>query len=386
MECDVCKQTKNAAYRCDTCRNRQCKACGLLTSSEVKVLELNSRVMKFNCTKCRDTDPADIYQKLIRSKDEVIRTKDKLIATKDRLIEGLEQQIQSQKQEVEDMKIRNQSYEEKLKYSEVVTKQKSCDDVLVIKPKKNQESYITKSVIQEKIVPEEIKAGVSRMKYIKDGGVAISCDKKEDLINVSNSIQKKLGEDYEVTIPKKKCPKIKIINVEEKLLSDQEDFIEKIILQNSITTKEEDRKINILKHYKGKKGQEDRETVVVEVDSNTYSMLKSREKLSIGWKSYRFFDHINVIQCFNCYKYGHIANECRSKKNICPKCAGEHKIDECRTQETSCSNCKYAAEILKVPNVDYNHRAYDRSCQAYKKVYRELEQRINYPDIFSNQK
>lgn len=387
MECDVCKQTKNAVYKCDTCKTRNCKACGMLTSSEVKVLELNSRVMKFNCTKCRDTDPIDIYQKLVRGKDELVRTKDKLIITKDRLIESLENEIEKLKEEVEDMQSRNQNIkgelESRLKYSEVIGRKN--DDILVVKPKKVQESFVTKTVIQEKVDPEKIKVGVSRMKYIKDGGVAISCERKEDLINVSNSIQKQLGEDYEVKIPQKKCPKIKIVNVEEKLLSDG-DFIEKIILQNAITTREDERKITLLKHYKGKNGQEGKESVVLEVDSNTYSLLNKKERLSIGWKSYRFYDHINVIQCFKCYKFGHIAQECKLRKNICPKCAGEHKSDECRSKEKICINCKHAAEVLKVPNVEYNHTAYDRNCEAYKRVYKGLEQRVNYPCIFTNQK
>lgn len=385
MECDICEQLRGPVYKCDICRSRNCKACGQLTSSEVKVLELNSRVMIFNCKKCRDSDHIKIFQELVISKDKLVQTKDKLIETKDYLIRSMEVQMNSLKKEVKDLKNKNQHVEtereDRLKYSEVIGKK--CNEVLIVKPKdKVQVSSVTKAVIQENVELEKIKVGVSNMKYVKDGGVAISCERKEDLMNVSNNIQKKLGKDYEVNIPDKKCPKIKIINVEQKLFSNENDFIEKIILQNAITTGDEDRKISIVKHFQGKKCQDGKESVVLEVDSKTYGLITEKEKLSIGWKSYRFFDYINVVQCFKCSKFGHIAKDCRCDGNICPRCTGEHQLKECKSQDTVCANCKYAKEVLKVPNINYNHPAYDKNCEAYKRIYRELEQRINYPSIF----
>jgi hypothetical protein len=221
------------------------------------------------------------------------------------------------------------------------------------------------------------------MKYIKEGGVAISCDMNEDLINVSKSIKEQLGEDYEVKIPEKKCPQIKIVNVDIKMLANEDDFLEKIILQNGITTEDSQRELTLVKHYKGK---QEKESVILEVDPITYSLMQKREKLCIGWKSYRFFDHLNVVQCFKCYKFGHTATKCRSDKNVCPKCAGAHKAQECQSSEIICSNCKYAAEVLKVPNIDYKHVVYDRGCEAYKRIYKELEQKVNYPNIYLKQK
>lgn len=238
---------------------------------------------------------------------------------------------------------------------------------------------MTKSLIEQNINPGKIKVGVSNIKYIKDGGVAISCEKKEDLISVSENIQKQLGAEYEVTIPEKKCPKIKIINVEEKLIRNEKDFIENIVLQNTVTTPDSEKKISVIKHYKGKLG---KESVILEVDAKTYSILQKKEKLSIGWKSYRFFDHVNVIQCFKCYRLGHLAKECKSEVKVCPKCTEDHTADECQSQQVICTNCKYASLVLKVPNVDYNHTAYDKNCAAYRRIYRKLQQKINYPSIY----
>lgn len=61
--------------------------------------------------------------------------------------------------------------------------------------------------------PVKLQAEVSGMKILKDGGIGISCDKK-DVINMPDSIQKQLGRDCEIKISK--FPKI-ILNIDEKV-------------------------------------------------------------------------------------------------------------------------------------------------------------------------
>lgn len=77
---------------------------------------------------------------------------------------------------------------------------------------------------------------MSRVKFIRDGGVAITCSKKQDISNISHTIKEKMKNGYEIKVPEKKNPKIKIINLEKKMIEDHEVLIERIILQNSIKT------------------------------------------------------------------------------------------------------------------------------------------------------
>ena len=39
-----------------------------------------------------------------------------------------------------------------------------------------------------------------------------------------------------------------------------------------------------------------------------------------------------------------------------------------------CNNCKYAAKVLKVSNMNFNHFAYDKNCEAYQRIYKDFEQ------------
>lgn len=78
-----------------------------------------------------------------------------------------------------------------------------------------------------------------------------------------------------------------------------------------------------------------------------------------------------------------MAKECKSEKDICPKCSGDHASEECRTADRVCVNCKHASEVLRIPNVAFNHAAFERNCEAYKRVYARLQQQVGYPDVGS---
>ncbi|KAJ8979707.1 hypothetical protein NQ317_000992 [Molorchus minor] len=115
------------------------------------------------------------------------------------------------------------------------------------------------------------------------------------------------------------------------------------------------------------------------VDALTYNQINKKEALYIGWRTCRYVDHINVIQCYKCWKFGHMVKDCKREKDICPKCTGEHKSNECQSNEIICINCKHASEILKVPNIEYNHTAFNRNCEAYKQ-WRPVDFKIGEAD------
>ncbi|KOB68062.1 reverse transcriptase [Operophtera brumata] len=60
-----------------------------------------------------------------------------------------------------------------------------------------------------------------------------------------------------------------------------------------------------------------------------------------------------VTQCSVCWKYGHMARMCPSRKTKCPKCSGEHA--NCEITEYRCINCKG------------NHMAFYKKCPVFLK-------------------
>ena len=96
-----------------------------------------------------------------------------------------------------------------------------------------------------------------------------------------------------------------------------------------------------------------------------------------------------VLQCFNCFKFGHVARSCKNKP-FCHKCGGDHTPDTCITQpeRMCCASCK-----------EGNHKPWMMVCPRWKKEkeaaserfknrpYRYPESRGSWspPSLFSNQ-
>jgi len=59
-----------------------------------------------------------------------------------------------------------------------------------------------------------------------------------------------------------------------------------------------------------------------------------------------------IIQCFNCFAFGHYANDCQYEQR-CSKCSGRHDYRVCQ-QPVMCCNCRGP------------HLAIDKNCPARK--------------------
>lgn len=61
-----------------------------------------------------------------------------------------------------------------------------------------------------------------------------------------------------------------------------------------------------------------------------------------------------VMQCKNCWRFGHLIKQCRSKIR-CPKCSEEHEGKDCTELKPECIFCKK------------DHMAYDKNCPEFKR-------------------
>lgn len=287
QNCNKCKKDiRDNYYQCDICNEKVHTGCANLSSSETRCMPLQKKMLFFACDDCKC----------------VLKNIPKLVL----LMEEVKEQLR-------DIKSSNPNQLQqplRVPYSEITQRKKHEDpvkkneEVIVVKPKdKQQDSLTTKKAIERQINPSSIGAEVSRVKFVRDGGIAISCTKKDDIKNISHNIRDKMSTEYDIELPEKKNPKIKIINIEKHLVEDHDVLIETIILQNRLKT-EEDKLLKILHCYEDKRRKT--ETVILEVDPKTYDQLNQKEVLHIGWRKCRFFDHINIIQCYKCYKFGHI--------------------------------------------------------------------------------
>ena len=63
---------------------------------------------------------------------------------------------------------------------------------------------------------------------------------------------------------------------------------------------------------------------------------------SINYQIYRterYTKRTQLIQCFNCYGYGHHAKTCQAK-TCCGKCGESHETQNCKSTTVKCCQCK----------------------------------------------
>lgn len=331
------------------------------------MLRLKSRILKYMCSKCVRFDTVDLLQARIDDKE-------KLIAYQEEIIKNLRTELERLKPQSRNVlpEAATSSYSGAVR--------KSPERVFIVKPKdKKQSSEVTRQVMEEKIDPSALGVGVSRVKYIREGGVAVTCVGEAQ--DVQPDLGEQLGQGYEVLKPERKNPRIMVFDVQKSVAEDEDELVKKIVKQNGITTEDSKLMIRVVFKYETKKG---KTNVVLELDPSTYSQVNARKSIGIGWRMCRYVDYINIVQCFKCWKFGHMAKECKSEKVVCGKCTGEHKANECQSNKEECVNCKHAATKFNITGVECNHPSYSKKCQSYRRIFLEFQKRFNYPDTFGH--
>lgn len=115
--------------------------------------------------------------------------------------------------------------------------------------------------------------------------------------------------------------------------------------------------------------------VVIEVTPTLRRFILARGYLWVSWKRAEVEDHLRILRCFNCCRYGHVSKDCKVSK-VCGKCSENHSEKEC-TGEEKCANClehnlKYKTSLL------INHTTRDSTCTVLNNYISRLKSRVAY--------
>lgn len=334
------EKMSNRCFKCsDLIKSDHIKCSGLCgkyfhseciqVESKVKEVLLSTKNLKWFCDYCLNH-----FDKLMETKQELVEIK-KLITQKRETPKN------------EDQLVKKKTYAEK------------AGEVVVIKPKSTQETQATKEAIKKVLNPSELEIGITEMKNLKEGGILIRCQSKNEVEKIRDIAEKKLNKrKYEVTVPKQKNPKIKIVGIEDKL--DEAELTQIIKSQNSFLKTSELFDIKVIRKMKNKY------LAIVEVDPKSYHEIMKTSKLSIGWCICSVYEYVSVLRCFNCGQYDHVAKECKECSK-CLYCASiNHKTSDCDNKIQKCCNCIAVNKKYNM-NLNVNHTIFDVKCPVYLK-------------------
>lgn len=266
-------------------------------------------------------------------------------------------------------------------YSETVKEKK--ESILIVKPKKEQESETTRKIVKEKVNIKDLAVGITKLRKGGKGSVILGCESEREIKQLKDTVSKKLGKDFEIMEPKKIKPKLKVLDVDEdEMKLKDEDLIDMIKKQNNIDGKEGGSYIRVVKKIdkvrKGgnRNGNKGEGSLILEIDEETHESFLKRGKINMGWRKCMVFNHYSVRRCFKCWGYYHIAKNC-TRQETCHKCAGDHKASECRATKKKCINCMYKNKTYNL-KINEEHDALSVECPTYIRALDEEKKRTGW--------
>lgn len=242
-----------------------------------------------------------------------------------------------------------------------------AEPVVLVKPKKIQKCSDTRDDLNNKVIQND--NSIESVNNIPYGGIEIKCRSNDELSKIQEKVTRKLGENYNIVVPKLHYPKIKVTNMSEKLTDTE--IIDCIKSQNIDIR---DAEIKVLSVYEIKNTESFGS--IIEIDTKSYSDIMKLGKVKIGMNNCNVYDFVNVMRCYRCCGYNHKSNTCKNKL-ACLRCGGEHVIKDCVANRSECVNCKQTGEKLKL-DFDLNHSAWSRTCPVYQKKIEIKRKRIKY--------
>lgn len=120
--------------------------------------------------------------------------------------------------------------------------------MIIVKPKKQQESETTKKAVKEKINITNMAVGITKLRKGNKGTVILGCESKNKIDKLKVTVQNKMGKEYNIMEPKGTKTKIKVVNIaEEEMKLDDENLFYVIMKQNKMVDEGEEFDMRIIK-------------------------------------------------------------------------------------------------------------------------------------------
>jgi hypothetical protein len=257
-------------------------------------------------------------------------------------------------------------------YSDIVAGRENNKTFITTVRSKGNHTPETIKLIKTKIIPTEIKVGVSTFKALKDGRILIEVGSKEEINIIRTSIAEKCGKELKAKAQELRNPRVVIYDIPEDITLD--NATQTIREQNSELQLEESDIISKF-IYRTKRNTRN---LVIEVNSHTRKkIMNSRTKT--GWVICNVDDYIHVNRCFICSRYNHRLADCRGEET-CPLCTGRHKLRECTSSQNDfkCINCMIYNKYNPSKTICTNHSSLDKNYTNLQALLTKYKQNTDY--------
>lgn len=286
---------------CDSCDTLFHLKCGNVTKKEFNARQ-NSKCLQLYCPDCFQSKSNGTAAKL----NEIIKVlykldlfnqeqkvaKDKTASSIQNQLQSLDKKISSNKTPVaSSSKLNAKSRNQTSSYASVT--KTSVKPAVVIKPKTKQISSKTFEDITNNV--DKSQVNVRSTRNVRDGGVVLRCENATETMKVKQIVNDKLGDKYEVVLPKVKHPRLRITNIDPDI---ENDSILDVLKQHNNELHEIN--MTLITVIPRKFRSTSFNDIVIEVNGEAFNTLLELGALSLPWRECKIFEHLHVKRCYKC--------------------------------------------------------------------------------------
>ena len=239
--------------------------------------------------------------------------------------------------------------------------------------------------IEKSLTPDETRFDVLNFKATESGQMIALLPTKEQQSNALKAFAEKGAQlGFSVEKARKILPRIKVWNIPVELTP--EEITSEIIAANpeiKLALEDINNTIRLVTTLSTKSVSY--KNAIFELSSPIRNEIMRRKSIKLGMCIYHVTNHVHIIQCQKCQKFGHRAtgpNACRSDKPVCGLCCADHLTEKCKgfvpfgenkqTEQVKkkCANCK-----------SENHGAIEKKdCKFFQKFKSDAFSKIDLSD------
>ncbi|KAF8765175.1 hypothetical protein HNY73_023163 [Argiope bruennichi] len=194
-------------------------------------------------------------------------------------------------------------------YAEIAKKRPKSKATILLYPKEGKPNTNVEDLLKKELQQSETTVKVKSVRRIQKGGLAITCQREEDLQKLTETLKKKetITENITTKRPGMRHPSIIIYNIPNNV--PMEDIQKAILAQ---TENPEDLKLR----FKMRGRTEDTSHLILEAPSETFHRLKNLRRIAINWEMFHLREFHHVKRCSTCQAFTHTANSGQCKMNF----------------------------------------------------------------------
>lgn len=251
----------------------------------------------------------------------------------------------------------NSSSRNKITYAEALTHQQSDPSLFknIIINSQDPESF--KKELKNSHSFDEIK--ITSVKNKSPNMITVKCADPIEANKLEDKMKIKYPNDITVSNIETKQPQLKITNINTEL--EGQELLLHIEKQNYWIPSG---KLTIIRKYEITTPNRKYNNIIVSCDIEVFKKILDIGFILFGFNQCRVFEHINYLQCHNCWKYGHTQFNCKHKK-VCKICGKEHDHTTCTEERHTCNNCNNY-NLQHGTSININHKITDDRCHIRK--------------------